>query len=251
MSSEFTTGSVTVTSSVTTRHHVEVGRQADGTVVHGAGGGDGAVAVWVDGRVVVDGSARIGALDHGVTVGDGAFETLKVVDGLPFAFGRHLRRLGRSLGVLGLQVPSGARVREAVGRTLDVIGPVPLARLRITVTGGPGPLGSDRGSAVPTLIVAASVGAPWPAEVAVATVPWTRNERSAVAGVKTTSYAENVMALREAHSRGAHEALFANTQGMLCEGTGSNVLVGIDGVLVTPPLSSGCLAGRTTAAPQR
>ncbi len=83
------------------------------------------------------------------------------------------------------------------------------------------------------------------ARIAIATVPWTRNERSAVAGAKTTSYAENVVALDHAHGRGAHEAIFANTRGELCEGTGSNVFVAVDGVLVTPPLSSGCLAGIT------
>jgi branched-chain amino acid aminotransferase len=72
-----------------------------------------------------------------------------------------------------------------------------------------------------------------------------RNERSAIAGVKTTSYAENVVALEYARERGASEALFANTRGELCEGTGSNVLVVIGGELITPPLSSGCLAGIT------
>ena len=63
--------------------------------------------------------------------------------------------------------------------------------------------------------------------------------------MKSTSYAENVIALEYAHDHGAGEALFANTVGELCEGTGSNVFVGIDGELVTPPLSSGCLAGIT------
>ncbi|MDQ2650826.1 MAG: aminotransferase class IV, partial [Actinomycetota bacterium] len=82
---------------------------------------------------------------------------------------------------------------------------------------------------------------------AVVTVPWTRNERSAVAGIKTTSYAENVRALARAHERGASEALFANTVGQLCEGTGSNVFVVVDGTVLTPPLSSGCLAGVTRA----
>jgi branched-chain amino acid aminotransferase len=76
-------------------------------------------------------------------------------------------------------------------------------------------------------------------------VGWPRNERSAVVGAKTTSYAENVVALAAAHRRGAHEALLPNTRGELCEGTGSNVLVERDGVLVTPPLSSGCLPGIT------
>jgi branched-chain amino acid aminotransferase len=78
-------------------------------------------------------------------------------------------------------------------------------------------------------------------------VPWVRNERSAVAGVKTTSYAENVVALAHAKANGAGEALFANTVGQLCEGTGSNVFLVMGGDVVTPPLSSGCLAGVTRA----
>jgi branched-chain amino acid aminotransferase len=113
------------------------------------------------------------------------------------------------------------------------------------VTGGSGPLGSDRGDAEPTLILAVGRMSRWPDRISVVTVPWTRNERSAVAGAKTTSYAENVVALRRAHELGADEALLANTQGQLCEGTGSNVVVSRGGVLVTPPLSSGCLAGIT------
>jgi len=79
----------------------------------------------------------------------------------------------------------------------------------------------------------------------VVTVPWPRNEHSAVAGAKTTSYAENVIALQRAHEQGAHEALLPNTAGKLCEGTGSNVVLDLDGRLVPPPLSSGCLAGIT------
>jgi branched-chain amino acid aminotransferase len=81
----------------------------------------------------------------------------------------------------------------------------------------------------------------------VITVPWTRNERGALAGLKTTSYGENVLALSRAHEQGAGEALFANTRGRLCEGTGTNVFVVLDGELHTPPLESGCLAGITRA----
>ena len=68
-----------------------------------------------------------------------------------------------------------------------------------------------------------------------------------MAGLKTTSYAENVVMLAHAKARGASEALMANTAGRLCEGTGSNVFLGVNGRLVTPPLSSGCLAGITRA----
>jgi branched-chain amino acid aminotransferase len=66
-----------------------------------------------------------------------------------------------------------------------------------------------------------------------------------VTGLKTTSYAENVVALARAAQAGASEALLANTAGHLCEGTGSNVFVAVGGRLLTPPLPSGCLAGIT------
>src|SRR5690606_26602759 len=82
-------------------------------------------------------------------------------------------------------------------------------------------------------------------ETTAITVPWPRNEHSAIAGVKTTSYAENVVALAEARKVGATEAIMGNTAGNLCEGTGTNVFVALDGRLLTPPLMSGCLAGVT------
>ena len=59
------------------------------------------------------------------------------------------------------------------------------------------------------------------------------------------SYAENVIALRWARERGAEEAVFGNLAGRLCEGTGTNVFVGTGGRMLTPPLTSGCLAGVT------
>jgi branched-chain amino acid aminotransferase len=85
----------------------------------------------------------------------------------------------------------------------------------------------------------------WPASANVVTVPWPRNERGVLAGLKTTSYADNVIAFSYAEARGGDEAVFPNTQDNLCEGTGTNVFVVIDDRLVTPPLSSGCLAGVT------
>jgi branched-chain amino acid aminotransferase len=203
------------------------------------------LTVWVDGRVGPAADARIAATDHGVTVGDGVFETCKIVDGIPFALARHLRRLARSAAVLELGCPADAVIEDAVAQVLAASGPLPFGRLRITVTGGAGPMGTDRGDAPPTLLVSAGPAAPWPDRIRAVTAPWPRNERSPIAGAKTTSYAENVVALARAHRAGAHEALFTNTRGELCEGTGSNLVVERDGVLVTPPLTSGCLAGIT------
>ena len=99
-----------------------------------------------------------------------------------------------------------------------------LGRLRITYGGGVAPARlRPRRRAPPPGRRRRRTRPPWPRRrTAVVTVPWTRNERSAVAGLKTTSYAENVVAARaRARSAGASEALFANTRGELCEGTGS------------------------------
>ncbi|MEU6310487.1 aminodeoxychorismate lyase [Streptomyces sp. NPDC047014] len=202
--------------------------------------------IWLDGALRDVEAARVSVFDHGLTVGDGVFETLKAQHGRAFALTRHLDRLTRSARGLGLPDPDLDEVRRACAAVLEA-NPVAHGRLRVTYTGGVAPLGSDRGDAGPTLIAAVAESAPRPDTTAVVTVPWVRNERSAVAGLKSTSYAENVVALAAAHREGASEALMANTVGQLCEGTGSNVFVVLDGRLHTPRLSSGCLAGITRA----
>jgi branched-chain amino acid aminotransferase len=212
--------------------------------------------LWVNGKLVAPRDARLSVLDHGFTVGDGVFESLKVIadpSGTPraFALTRHLRRLRRSAEALDLTVPSSddelraavAEVLAAWGGRAPGRGPSPdildtPAKLRITVTGG-----ADDGA--PSIVIALGAGRPRSADAAVVTVPWRRNEHSPLTGVKSTSYADNVIAQREARARGADEAVLANTAGNLCEGTASNVFVGTGGRLVTPPLSSGCLAGVT------
>jgi branched-chain amino acid aminotransferase len=205
------------------------------------------VTVWINGALVPDDEARISIFDHGLVTGDGVFETVKVVNGVPFALSRHLARLGRSAAGLGLTPPDLEGIRAGALAVAQSPGRPDLARMRITVTGGIAPLGSERGGSPLTAIVALGEmhpAAPW---CDVVTVPWPRNERGALSGLKTTSYGENVRALAYAGSRGGNEAIFGNTVGNLCEGTGTNVFIVSGGRLVTPPLSAGCLAGVTRA----
>jgi branched-chain amino acid aminotransferase len=204
------------------------------------------VRVWIDGVVCDESEARVSPFDHGLLTGDGVFEVLKVYGGRPFAVRRHLERLAHSAAGLRLPCPAPETLRRAIDDVVAANGLID-GRVRVTMTGGEAALGSDRGSGGPLVIVACGPLPPWPATTDVVVVPWPRNERGALAGLKTTSYAENVVALAYALDRGAGEAVFANTLGRLCEGTGTNVFLGIGGRLVTPPLSSGCLAGVTRA----
>jgi branched-chain amino acid aminotransferase len=209
------------------------------------------VKIWLgsnrSGALRTETDAWIAVLDHGVTVGDGVFETLKAEGGAAFAVTRHLDRLARSAAGLGLPAPDLALVREAIAETVAANDAHEFAKVRVTYTAGPSPLGSERGADQPTLFVAVAPGTRPGPTTSVVTVPWVRNERSAIAGLKTTSYAENVVALARAKASGATEALFADTQGRLSEGTGTNVFVVEGGKLMTPTRNAGCLAGVTRA----
>lgn len=202
--------------------------------------------IWVNGALRDPDSARVSIFDHGLTVGDGVFETMKVENGRPFAVTRHLERLAVSARGLGLPEPDQEELRKACSAVVEA-NPTELGRLRITYTGGVSPLSSDRGDHGASLVVALDPSSAQPESTSAITVPWRRNERGALTGLKTTSYAENVVALARARQSASSEALFANTTGELCEGTGTNVFVVLDGVLYTPPLRSGCLAGITRA----
>jgi branched-chain amino acid aminotransferase len=207
--------------------------------------------VWVGdldgGALVPDTEALISVFDHGFTVGDGVFETIRLTEEGPFALTRHLRRLTQSCAVLGLPQIADDSLRPILWEVWQanraVVGSA--GRMRVTVSAGHGPLGSNRTGTHPTVAVAVAATKPWPPTSSTVVVPWPRNERGALTGVKSTSYAENVLALQYAQDHGADEGIFGNTQGDLCEGTGSNVFIVNDGDVITPPLSSGCLAGVT------
>ena len=190
--------------------------------------------------------AKVSVTDHGFTVADGVFETLKVINGTPFALTRHLARLHRSADGLGLTLPSDDDIRAAVADVLAAP-EAGIERMRITVTSGEGPMGSERGDSDWTLVVTSAPTNPWPPSATLAIVPWKKYEHSALTGLKTTSYAENVVALNFARRRGADEAVFANSQDMLCEGASSNIFAVVDGELITPTLDSGALGGITRA----
>ncbi|WP_282943849.1 aminotransferase class IV [Cellulomonas endometrii] len=198
-----------------------------------------ASVLWSGGRLRDPSEPVLEGADAGFTTGLGVFETCAVVDGHAFALTRHLDRLAASLHALDLPAVDEAEVRGAVAAVLAA-GGAEVGRLRVTVSPG------APGAARPTLVVTAGP-APVRGPARVVRSAWVRNERSPLAGHKSTSYAADVLALAAASRAGGNEAVLANTRGDLCEGTGSNVFVDRDGELLTPPAGSGCLPGVTRA----
>ena len=191
------------------------------------------VVVWANGAFVAPQAGVVSALDDGLLTGRGAFETLRFAGGIPMFVSRHLERLHQSAAVVGIPVDEAA-VRDGIAAVAAVWGPAD-GRARITVTAGGALLVSA--AALPHIAPVARL----------VTAPWPRNERSPLAGAKTISYAENALAYDFAVAAGGTEALLCNTRGEISEGSRSNIFSLLDGELVTPPLTSGCLAGVTRA----
>ena len=199
--------------------------------------------VWLDGALADRADASVDPFDLGLTTGHGVFETIRVTDTRPVFLDRHLSRLRSSAARIG--VPIGADDTGIADGAAELLTACRLreARLRITVTGGPGEGGPRRTARHGTLLMTAVALGDRRASVRVALVPWVRNERSALAGVKSTSYGENVVMLAHVADLGADEALLADSTGRLSEGVTANVFVAVEGALLTPSQASGCLPG--------
>ena len=203
---------------------------------------------WINGQVLEPDQARVSALDHGLTVGDGVFETLKFVDGAPFALTRHLARLARSCAAMGLPVS----ISSSCGRLWSNCSRSMQRRSGTLESVGCG----SRSLAGPATRVDARNGRPAADPGTVAGDPlasFHRRRPRDLAPQRTLSHRRRQEHLLRGERRRAGSREIAwrlrgvvlNTKGQLCEGTGSNVFIERGGQLVTPPLSSGCLAGVT------
>tara|TARA_R110000850_G_scaffold66959_8_gene148605 strand:- start:67 stop:891 length:825 start_codon:yes stop_codon:yes gene_type:complete len=184
---------------------------------------------------LIDPTLPVVSISNGALLyGQGIFETLAVYHGIPFAAEAHYKRLSRGASQLSLKIPSLTELMENVDRIVKAnqLCQFEKSRLRITVT-------TEGCSITTSTILSHSESAK------VTTVPFVRNERGALAGLKTVNYGENVVAMRHAHEAGADESLFGNTRDNLCEGTWSNIFVLARDQWITPPLDSGCLPGVT------
>ena len=210
--------------------------------------------MYVAGETVPMAEARVSALDAGLLLGAGLFETLRTYGGRPFRLGAHLTRLRDSGQVLRIFVTeTDDQVAEVIDRLVEANG-VPDARLRITATRGALDASLEDDEAPPaTLLVTAGPMTPYPPEfytsgVTVVVSDICVNESDLTTYHKVTAYMANLLALRDAHRGRAAEAIRFNTKNRLAEGAISNVFLVRDGRLLTPPVEEGLLPGITRAA---
>ena len=209
--------------------------------------------LWVNGEFRSPDEPAVSALDRGLLLGYGVFETLAVEGGVAFALTRHLLRLENSARIIGLKLPDLAWIRRGITAVCDQwrsVAQGARGRMRVTVTGGPGPLGLPADEAAPSVLIAVS-SAPAARQlgsdrgIRAAVSPWRINPDSPLQGAKTLSYAAHAVLQRYAREHGADEILSATVDGQLCEGATSNVFVEVGAEMLTPPLSAGCLPGIT------
>ena len=201
-------------------------------------------------------AGAVSALDRGLLLGDGLFETMRVLEGRILQWRRHWQRLDAGARTIGLALPWTADdLHEAVEQTLRA-NHLREATVRLTVTRGFSP--TARGlpppaEARPTLVIRAAPFAPYPEHLyqngmrVIVSRRTRRNEHSPLSRVKSLCYLDNVIAREEAAAHGADEALLLNTQGNAACATTANVFLVRGGRLHTPAIAHGALPGTVRA----
>lgn len=182
----------------------------------------------------------------GLLSGWGVFSTLRVVEGVPFAFERHWNRMRDDARLL--RVPFPADRDELRGRLLRLIqaNGAHHAALRIAIVRNHGGLWSDEAIAREYDVIAFTGPVrECPAGAHLALRPFGRSTASPFRGVKSTAWGPNMAVLEEAHANGFDEAILLNERGEVSECVSANVFVAEGRNVWTPPLESGCLAGVT------
>ena len=206
--------------------------------------------VFLNGKFVPEEQALVSVFDRSFLYGDGLFETMLVANGAAFRWNQHLERLSNGARFLGISLPLGAGELQAAARELILQNRMRDGLLRLTLSRGVGIRGySPSGAKSPTVVMTLhpltdpnrETLKNWHLKTASFRLP--ANET--LAQFKNSNKLSQVMARAEAEQAGADEALLANTDGFVVEGSSSNLFWIQQGLVCTPPLASGVLSGVT------
>jgi branched-chain amino acid aminotransferase len=213
------------------------------------------VLVYVDGKMVPKEEAVVSVFDHGFLYGDGVFEGIRVYEGNVFRLKEHIDRLYESAKTIALEIPMTRE--EMIRATLDTVATNQRkdAYIRLVVSRGPGDLGIDPAKCRrPTIVIIADSISLFPQELydngaSLVTASIRRIPMESLdPRIKSLNYLNNILAKIEAKNAGALEAIMLNHHGQVAECTADNLFMVKQGVLKTPDLMQGALAGITRAA---
>ena len=202
--------------------------------------------VFHNDRIVPIEQVRLSPGQAGLLSGWGLFTTLRIFQGEAFAYERHWRRLEKDAGLTRLPFPfDPAQLRRHLSELLSANQVVEGTARIYMIYNRVGFWQSDEPMPQVDLILC-TAGLPAHSEPArLAIAEHGRHAASPLAGVKVTSWLNNVWHLAEAQKQGWSEVVLLNERGEVAECTSANIFSVKDGKITTPPLSSGCLEGVT------
>ena len=212
--------------------------------------------VNVNGVVTDAAHAVIPVYDHGFLYGEGVYEVFRTWNGVPFLFDRHMKRMRESAARIGVDVPFSDA--EIEGRSMATVAAAQLAGdayVRILLTRGVGEITYDPAACpVPSLVIIAKALPAVPAEQyekgvkVVMVTDVIRNHPESVSPlIKSNNLINNALGMQQAIRAGAAEGIFRNYRGEISECAQSNLFIVSKGIVKTPPLDAGLLAGITRA----
>ena len=182
----------------------------------------------------------------GLLNGWGVFSTLRVADGVLFAFERHWERMQRDAAKVHVPFPQDrARLKSQLLRLIEA-NSAWNSTLRVMVVRNRGGMfeGPDQERDFDVLAFTKDLN-PWGNSVRLAIKPNARYAANEFSGCKILSWSQNLTWYEEAHQRGFDEVVLLNERGEVSECTSANIFAATGGEVLTPPLNSGCLPGVT------
>jgi branched-chain amino acid aminotransferase len=208
--------------------------------------------VFLNGNFLPEAEAVVSINDRGFLLGDGLFETMRVVNGRPFRMAQHLERMTRGLDFIKIKLPFTPKELQKFAAELIERNQLPDSILRVAISRGTGLRGySLKSSGPPTVAMTLSplpgTNPDEPLQWSLVTSPFRVPASDALSSFKTSSKILNILARAEAEERGADEALLLNTNGEAAETAGGNLFWVYRERICTVPTGRGVLPGITRA----
>ncbi len=208
--------------------------------------------VYFCGKIMPLSEAKLPVMDHACLYGDGVFEGIRAYNGYVFKLTDHVKRLYNSAKAIRLEIPMSKAEMEKVVTSTCAANNLTDCYIRLVVTRGGDNLGLMPNKEFPPRVFCIAGGVKlyspesYQNGLHAKTTSFRRNNALIVdPQIKSLNYLNSIQAVMEAAAAGFEEAVFLNADGIVCEGSGDNIFIVKDNVLITPPTYLGTLDGIT------